>query len=330
MKIIGTADWHAGIHTDDVNGSRAQELEAAVFLMAAEDPDLLVVAGDLFHHNHPSVDTVLFVQRLLKRFDRVLLIPGNHGWSYTGRSPVALLAGENVQVIERIDTATYGGVLILCVPPAANPDEAFATISVEDLNAVDLLVGHWAPKGMHGIESTFFAPDPLAPSSVEPYTGPKLLGHFHSMKASNEKEIAPGSPLRLDFGDDPDKPKGYWLINADTGKKKFDFEFKEVPSRQYVTIDYKNGMQFPDVSDAVVRLRVPERTDAGRIVTKLYDMGAFHVRSPEVTRATRRPRSADIKKGMPHADAVKTYCKLHEVSAPVQKRAVEILQGGTK
>lgn len=336
MKMVGTADWHAGIHTDDVNGSRAKELEVAVDLMAAEDPDLLLIAGDLFHHNHPSVDTILFVRRQLAKFRNALLIPGNHDFSYTGSSPVLLLDAENVLVKTTcgIVGSPIGDIPILCIPPTGDPETMLDGLTDDDFKCADLIMGHWAPVVSQlavGIERTFFAPDAWMPKLPDSAYGKRLfLGHYHGYTDYSMHPVSsPGSPLRLDFGDDPSRAKGFIVMEWDRNDGFSERRFVEIPSRDYVTIDYKNGMQFLNsIQTAVVRLRVPERTDVGRIVTKLYDAGAFHVRPPETIRTTRRPRSEEIKKGMPHADAVKTYCKMHEISAPVQKRAVDILQGG--
>ncbi|MBN2535183.1 MAG: exonuclease SbcCD subunit D [Spirochaetales bacterium] len=85
MKFIHTSDWHLGrifygIHlTDD----QAYVLEQLILLIRDEQPDLLVIAGDVYDRAVPPVEAVDLLDDVLSRIVldcnvSVLLIPGNH------------------------------------------------------------------------------------------------------------------------------------------------------------------------------------------------------------------------------------------------------------
>ncbi|GAA1833126.1 exonuclease SbcCD subunit D [Luedemannella flava] len=84
MKILHTSDWHVG---KVLKGqSRAEEQIAVLFeivkIAEAEQPDLVIVAGDLFDTATPGADAKKLVVRALsalrRNADAVVVIAGNH------------------------------------------------------------------------------------------------------------------------------------------------------------------------------------------------------------------------------------------------------------
>ncbi|MCW5820081.1 MAG: metallophosphoesterase [Trueperaceae bacterium] len=56
MKVLHTADWHAGrgLHGVDRTGEIKEALEELAELVKVERVDLVVVAGDLYDNRNPS------------------------------------------------------------------------------------------------------------------------------------------------------------------------------------------------------------------------------------------------------------------------------------
>lgn len=84
MKILHTSDWHIG---KILKGQSRVEEQVAVLgeivsIAAAEQPDLVIVAGDLYETAAPTADTKKIVVRALSALRRhagaVIAIAGNH------------------------------------------------------------------------------------------------------------------------------------------------------------------------------------------------------------------------------------------------------------
>ncbi len=126
MKFIHIADVHLGMQPDKGkkwSQERAREIwesfAAIIDIVEAEQPDLLLIAGDLFHDN-PKASELKEVNALFKRIDpvRVVLIAGNHDYlrpgsrldGFTWNENVAFIRSPELQSIyfDDIDTAVYG------------------------------------------------------------------------------------------------------------------------------------------------------------------------------------------------------------------------------
>ena len=85
MKILHTADWHLGKRLDrfDRMPEQIQVLEEIVEITNRENPDVILVAGDLFDTFNPAVEAVELLYRTLRRLSAdgkraVIAIAGNH------------------------------------------------------------------------------------------------------------------------------------------------------------------------------------------------------------------------------------------------------------
>ncbi|RRD43172.1 exonuclease SbcCD subunit D [Buchananella hordeovulneris] len=83
MRIIHTSDWHVGrsLHGADLSAAHAQFFDFLCELVDQEQPDALLVAGDIFDRAIAPVEAVALVDDALARLcarTRVLLTPGNH------------------------------------------------------------------------------------------------------------------------------------------------------------------------------------------------------------------------------------------------------------
>ena len=74
MKIFHTGDWHIGKLVNQVymTEDQAYILDQLVQLIAAEKPDVLIIAGDVYDRAIPSTDAVTVLDEALAAFMAVL------------------------------------------------------------------------------------------------------------------------------------------------------------------------------------------------------------------------------------------------------------------
>lgn len=126
MKFIHIADVHLGMQPDKgKKWSQEREREiwesfaAIIDIVAAEKPDLLLIAGDLFHEN-PKVHELKEVNAFFSKLadTRVVLIAGNHDYLRTGskfdtfewNANVTFIRSSEVEGVyfDDIKTSVYG------------------------------------------------------------------------------------------------------------------------------------------------------------------------------------------------------------------------------
>lgn len=85
MKILHTADWHLGKIVNSVHMTEEQQyiLEEMVEIIKDEQPDVIIIAGDLYDRAIPPKEAVELLNRTLTKFildlkTPVLAIGGNH------------------------------------------------------------------------------------------------------------------------------------------------------------------------------------------------------------------------------------------------------------
>lgn len=85
MKFIHTADWHLGklVHGVYMTENQREALEQFVAIVAEEQPDAVVIAGDLYDRSVPPTDAVELLDEMLFRINvelktPIVAIAGNH------------------------------------------------------------------------------------------------------------------------------------------------------------------------------------------------------------------------------------------------------------
>lgn len=84
MKIIHTADWHLGriFYEQHLTDDQAYILQEFLRVVAEEEPDAIVIAGDLYDRAVPPAEAVRLLDRTLQSFMEmeipVIAISGNH------------------------------------------------------------------------------------------------------------------------------------------------------------------------------------------------------------------------------------------------------------
>ena len=113
MKVIHTGDWHLGhqLYGFDRERDHRRMLDALVETVAAERPDALLIAGDIFHTpNPPASAQRLFAESLVRFLDAapglvIVAIAGNHDSGSRHEIFRSLMLRQNVHLIGTTDTS---------------------------------------------------------------------------------------------------------------------------------------------------------------------------------------------------------------------------------
>jgi len=108
MKILHTADWHIGrtLTGNDLHGEQRIVLAQIVEMANEKNPDVIVIAGDLFDLPSPSADSQKLCNKyiiVLGKIAPVLIIPGNHDSRNRFKAFENVFEATNVHITSQID-----------------------------------------------------------------------------------------------------------------------------------------------------------------------------------------------------------------------------------
>ena len=242
MKILHTGDWHLGKIVNQVYMTEDQEfiLDELIRIIEEEEPDVLVIAGDIYDRAVPPVEAVELLDRTFNRILREIRIPiiaiaGNHD------SPERLgfcsgimegcglfIEGGLKEAIRKVTLMDSFGPVNFYLIPYADPSEARAVLKDEeirshedafkavlkrirktmDLKERNVVVGHGFITGAAALEQSD-SERPLSIGGTE-YVDAELfqgfeytaLGHLHSAQKVTEAGIRyAGSLLKYSFSE---------------------------------------------------------------------------------------------------------------------------------
>ena len=150
MKIIHTADWHLGntFHSHDRSAEFSHFLSWLVLTIKEEQPDALILTGDIFDNaNPPAVAEQMYYDFLLEATTampglQIVVIAGNHDSASRLEAPSSLLLRHNVIVRGRVrrtdkDFADYDQLLIN-LHSLSDADDSLLCAAVPYLRQSDL------------------------------------------------------------------------------------------------------------------------------------------------------------------------------------------------
>jgi len=152
MKIVHIADLHLGYRAYnklDQNGLNIREkdvmkaFQEALDKIAQINPDLIVMAGDIFHRPRPSNFTIYATIKLLQRFRQ------------SCNSPIIMISGNH----EAVKSAESGSILSIfetVISKVKVVNETIQEIPVDNLNTSVLCIPHG---GLSAIEETSLKPN---------------------------------------------------------------------------------------------------------------------------------------------------------------------------
>ncbi len=304
MKILHTADWHAGLISwknskrTERNDEIEMVLDQILEIAKTEDVDLVLVAGDVVHdRNSPNLRTLEIVLKALKGLSEIaptVLVLGNHDWE--GLLTYGKLI-ENLWVIgfgdfRRLDIDTNAGKVSVYTLPYVSggmgllhgmnkvkqvlADKLNSFASEEPPTDYKVLVGHAMVEGVINIPEENKISLILEKKNFGGNFDYVALGHVHSHLVIQDlpKTVYSGSIFQLNFGEE-DENKGF--VIAEIGERT-DVRFVKVDHKKLKTVDARNldGSEiFRKVEEALddfdyVRVRI--RRKNADIVPKLMDV----------------------------------------------------------
>lgn len=260
MKIYVTADWHVGNQSnskmDKGINSRILDitnvLDEFISHVAEDKPDIVIVAGDLFHTNTPSPNLINIVTNAIVKiseYSKVIIIPGNHDQSnktsavnYLGIANLNNVYFDEYPIVWELDNCA-----IACFPyprksmysdmdsileaiyeleQTVDPLQASYKFLITHLTCSGFLFG--SERGMALLTESNIDIDVLTSYEWDAV----FMGHIHKQQykeVNNVPIMYVGSPMIMDFGEEGQE-KGYYIW--EDGQ----ISFQELNCRPYQTI----------------------------------------------------------------------------------------------
>lgn len=162
MKILHTADWHLGnnFHRHERNLEHQHFLNWLLNTLRAEQPDALIVSGDIFDSANPSVAAEgLFYDFLLQATEavkglQIVAIAGNHDSAGRLDAPARLLKRHNIYVRGNIRRNEETGTpdfdhLILPLGERLKEEAGVVCLALPYLRPYDYPAGMSPAEGLH-------------------------------------------------------------------------------------------------------------------------------------------------------------------------------------
>ncbi len=160
MKFIHTADWHLGnsFHGHDRTGEHRHFLNWLLNTIVDQQPDALLIAGDVFDSSNPSAqaeellyDFLLQATTLLPGL-QIVITAGNHDSGSRLEAPASLLKMHNVYVrglVHRTDSDTPDfDYYLLPLAPRGGSEAACVCMAVPFLRGGDYPAGLTPEEGL--------------------------------------------------------------------------------------------------------------------------------------------------------------------------------------
>lgn len=238
MRIAAIGDAHLGrtattATTADGVNQREADFEAS-FLAAIDEaldqqPDLFLWLGDVFDHPRPNYRSFRVVMQALNRIRNhgigLVAISGNHDTPRlpgTG-NPYAVLADAfpEFHFAYRLEYESFDlpGLRVHAVPQTRTSEDTIEALHHADrhrsLDRTNLLLTHPL---VQSVERRYADMNEIEIDDRELQSDLVLLGHYHFHCRVREHVWYAGSTDTFSFADDPFEPKGFVILNTDTGK----------------------------------------------------------------------------------------------------------------
>ncbi|MCU5745584.1 exonuclease SbcCD subunit D [Staphylococcus sp. SQ8-PEA] len=277
MKIIHTADWHLG---KILNGQSLIEdqrfiLDKFIKAMSEEEPDLIIIAGDVYDTSYPNKEAVNLLETTIQELNLnmhipIIIINGNHdgrsrlnyGSKWFDKTSLYI----RTEIEDIYEPVNINGVKIFTLPFAtlAELKDYFRDNSIENyeegislclneiskqlnLNEVNLLVGHLTVQG--GVKSdsereiTIGTVEEVQEKNFKQFDR-VLLGHLHHPFSIHSNYISySGSLLQYSFSE-ATQAKGYKVLQlSDEGIKETFRPIDPLRSLEVIEGSYEDVIQ---------------------------------------------------------------------------------------
>lgn len=245
MKVIHTADWHLGkiLNGKSLLEDQSYILESFIKAMVDEQPDVIVIAGDLYDTSYPNKEAIQLLESTINTLNLemnmpLIMINGNHdskerlnyGSKWFEKSQLYIRTSLEDMAspvsIGNIDFYTlpfstvnetsyfFGDKMIETHQQALSKSIEYMTQHL-DRDKTNMLVGHLTVQGGIRTESerplTIGTVESVEESSFQRFDQ-VLLGHLHHPFSINSNFVHySGSLLQYSFSEST-QPKGYRVI----------------------------------------------------------------------------------------------------------------------
>ncbi|MCD6149034.1 metallophosphoesterase [bacterium] len=246
MRIVHMADAHLGFSSygkfDGNKNIREYDFYRA-FVTACEkarelNPDVVVIAGDLFHVRRPPAQAIAVAQSALALFEcPIIVVAGNHDNSiHRVSSPLVTLSLlRNVVLFEQPSLYEVRGSYFYCVPYTESPPNFLEA---------DYLVGHLRDRRVPKFkDSAIEVPDKYKIA---------MLGDLHMPFEVSQNTFYAGALERVSFNQ-LGVPCGFTFYSDGTARSR---TFVEIETRPFVELT-KPPEDLEMVRNAVVRCVIP-------------------------------------------------------------------------
>lgn len=343
IRIAHLSDTHLGFSAltrlcpDTGRNQRAVDVERAFAaavqqIIEAGDIDLVVHAGDVFHHSRPPMQTLIFFVRQLRRLEAAgiptIVIGGNHDTPRLRNAGSVLdlcaVACRNVYFATGYDWERFSltirdrRVSVTAVPHGAFTNEQPPNALFAEDDAVNLLVAHGSyqlaltndPRG---------GADEIEEALLDSRYDYIALGHWHLNERKGANIYYAGSTERIGLSDLATTP-GYLSVTLN-GKDGADVSHITLPARNHLTLPTVQGDGL--TADAIVA-EVVRRLGREKASVRADSLVLCGVRDTALgvdREVVRMLRGLDIVKEcwafIPNVQAVRTPGVQAEESSPI-------------
>jgi exonuclease SbcD len=250
-SAYGKADPESGRNQRAVDIERS--FEAAISDILTRDVDLVLHAGDVFHHTRPSWSTLTHFVRQMRRLEfagiPAVVIAGNHDTPRlrTTGSVYALLglALPDIQFVFGYATEersfSHLGLVVHCVPHGSleNPDPPAV---LPDSTQRNIVVAHGTAPGYQVRAGREVGEAELRGNVLDAQLDYVALGHEHLRGPAGSNAYYSGSTERTSWGDQQAQP-GYALVTLGRKDSLPRVDFIDLPARPMETLHAIDGSE---------------------------------------------------------------------------------------
>lgn len=323
------SDTHLGYRTGSVSGRNldfARSWKAACQSIVDSSPDLIIHAGDLFHHANPSwsaVSEFLSGANILREANvPILMITGNHDYSrLTLEYNVFTILREMLPEItivnnpspRKISVDPLGLDVVLLSHRALLNSLLTAELDAVTLdldpNRYSILVAHGDIRNRVKGEGSEEFNTVAIPESVFEYPWSYVaLGHLHVSQPHTQKGWYSGSIERCGWSDYPASPG--WTLTTISKTKTLSYARHDLPHRPMYQLPFVDCTDISDLEiyDLVTRAIVDRKFTSGPAILRVVLMNVSNFRS----RMLRQGIPSFVKKLYPEVTVMVTDKKIVE------------------
>jgi len=273
-----------------------EEVERAAETLKKVNSNLIVLAGDLFHHRgsiHPTVfnPTIHLFDKLIKQGFEILAIPGNHDLSTLNSNEAANSAASlskvGVKMVSNPEGQAFPEHNLVLVPWHENLQELEVSCRKHANPDYDLIIHAPLNDVFPNMPSHGLFADDVANWGFRRV----FVGHFHNHKNFNDKVFSIGALTHNSWSDVGSKA-GFIIANDKT--------FKFIPTKAPLFVDITDE-NFDDAENLVkgnyvrCKIKIAKESDVERLKTHFKELGALNVLIQQIKEETTTQRGSSLK-----------------------------------